>query len=179
MAYKKLTKGNIAPDFSFDTPWKTNQRFYEKAEKKASVLIFLRYHGCPVCQMEMARIKQDIGIFKQKKAQVFVILQSRPETVAKLTEERDWPFTIVCDPDGDIFLQYGVEPGGIFKYLHPAGLVAAVKATFKGFRHGRFEGRETQLPAAFVVKPDRRLTIAYYGKTISDVPSSENLAINI
>lgn len=185
MAYVKLNNKDKAPDFTFDTPWKTGQQFYEKAGRKPCVLIFLRYHGCPVCQMEMARIKQDVNLFTQKKARVFVILQSRPEIVAKLAKEKDWPYTIICDPDGEIFLQYGVAHGGILKYLHPAGLVAAIKATFKGFRHGRFEGHETQTPAVFVVapgkksKPGKKIAYAYYGKTISDVPSTEAILENI
>lgn len=176
MGYLQLKTGDIAPDFPMDTPWETGKFFYKNTGKNPAVLIFLRYQGCPVCQMEMARIKKNIDRFKQKNARVYVILQSQRQTVASLSDSGDWPFTIICDPDGVLFQLYGVAPGGFLKYLHPAGLVAAVKATFAGFRHGKFEGRETQLPAAFAVAPDRYIRYAYYGKTISDVPDPETLA---
>ena len=176
MSYSKLKDGDMAPDFQFDTPWEPSRNFYKINEKNPCVLIFLRYQGCPVCQMEMARLKGKIDLFTQKKASVFVILQSSAQTVASLSSPEDWPFTIICDPDGVLFKQYGVAPGGIFKYLHPAGLVAAVKATFSGFRHGKFEGKETQLPAAFVVSADHKIQYAYYGTTISDVPDPETVA---
>lgn len=172
----KLNAGDTAPDFTFDTPWEPQQRFYETAGRKTAVLFFLRYQGCPVCQMKMADIKQEIELFNAKGANVFVILQSAPDRIASLTEESQWPLRIVCDPAGDLFQLYSVAPGGVLKYMHPSGLVAAVKATFKGFRHGKFEGRETQLPAAFVVAPDRRIMFAYYGKTISDVPAPATIA---
>ena len=179
MAESKLSKQDEAPDFVFDTPWKAGQQYYKEAGDNTSVLIFLRYIGCPVCQMEMARIKQDIDRFNSKNAGVFVILQSRPEIAAKLARKNDWPFTIVCDPEAEIFLKYGVTHGGLLKYLHPAGLMAVVKATFKGFRHGKFEGRETQTPAVFIADADRRITYAYYGKNISDVPSTETILANL
>lgn len=175
MAQLQLTDGYDVPDFGFDTPWETQQKFYDNAGNDAAVLIFLRYQGCPVCQLNMVNIKKDIALFHQKKARFFVVLQSQPEIVAGLNNKNDWPFTIICDPNSDLFRQFSVMPGGIFKYLHPAGLAAAIKATCKGFRHGKFEGRETQLPALFIVSTDKRITYAYYGKTINDLPAVEIL----
>jgi len=64
-----------------------------------------------------------------------------------------------------------VEAGGIFKYLYPAGLIAAIKATCRGFLHGKFEGKETQLPAAFALTADKIIKYAHYGKNIGDMPS--------
>ncbi len=172
----KLKTGDNAPDFNFVTPWQTGLEFYKAAGENPSVLIFLRYQGCPVCQMEMASLKHEIDLFAQKDAGVFVFLQSSPEVVASAANKEDWPFTIVSDPSGDIFRLYSVMPGGILKYLHPAGLMAAIKATFKGHKHGKFEGMETQLPAAFIVGTDKTIIYAYYGKNISDVPSPKTLS---
>jgi len=175
----KLKPGENAPDFRFDSPWKSDQAFYQTAAKKSAAVVFLRYFGCPVCQMEMADLKKKIDIFNQKGAKVFVVLQSSPAIISSQSKQEDWPFTIVCDPDAEIFKLYHVEAGGIFKYLHPAGLIAAIKATFQGFMHGKFEGRETQLPAGFVVAADKTISFSYYGKNISDSPTPEILAENI
>jgi hypothetical protein len=109
-------------------------------------------------------------VAKQKKFPVFVILQSAPEMLAALTDREHWPFTIVCDPQGKIFQLYGVEAGGVIKYLHPAGLMAAIKAMRLGFRHGKFEGKETQLPAAFAVTASKVIALAHYGQNIGDIP---------
>jgi peroxiredoxin len=73
------------------------------------MLVFLRYQGClVVCPMEMAELKREIGLFTQKKIKVFVFLQSSTETFASATNEADWPFFIVCDPQGDVFQMYAV-----------------------------------------------------------------------
>lgn len=175
----KLKVGDKAPDFRFETPWESGLEFYEAVGEKPSILVFLRYYGCPVCQMEMANLRREIHLFKQKRAQTFLILQSSPATIASLADKEDWPFTIICDPQSKVFQLYHVEPGGIFKLMHPAGLLAAIKATFQGFRHGKFEGKETQLPAAFVMAPDNAIKFVRYGKNITDVPTPATLAANI
>lgn len=174
-----LKLGDKAPNFQFDTPWTFTRDFYETIEHQNAVLVFLRYHGCPICQMEMANLKRDIELFNQKEARVFVFLQSSTDTLTPLLKEKDWPFDIVCDPKGTIFKLYAVEAGGIIKYLHPAGLVAAIKATFRGFFHQKFEGKETQLPATFIITSDKIIKYLYYGKNISDVPKPFALAENL
>jgi hypothetical protein len=121
--------------------------------------------------MEMAKIKQEIDLARKKGGRVFIVLQSTPETIASLIKRDSFPFTIICDPQGKVFQLYGVEAGGIIKYLHPAGLIAAIKATFRGFLHGKFEGKETQLPAAFAMTADKIIKYAHYGENISDMPS--------
>jgi peroxiredoxin len=175
----KLRVADKAPDFKFESPWDKELKFYGVTGKMPAVLVFLRYIGCPVCQLAMADIKRDINLIGKKGAVLFVILQSSSSNIASVTRKEDWPFTIISDPKGYLFKQYSVEPGGIMQYLHPAGLITAIRATFKGYRHGKFEGRETQLPAVFIIAPDKIITYAYYGKNISDIPSPEIIAANI
>jgi peroxiredoxin len=174
-----LSPGSQAPDFQFHTPWEGSANFYETIGSGSAVLIFQRYIGCPVCQMEMANLRNDFSLFRGKDVKVFVVLQSPPESVTAVTNREDWPFTILCDPDSRIFQLYAVEPGGLLRYLHPAGLVAAIKAVAQGNKHGKFEGQETQLPAAFIIGADRIVRYAYYGKTINDIPSPATLAANL
>ena len=176
---RRLKAGDKAPNFQFDTPWRSLQDYYENTQNKKSIFVFLRYHGCPICQMEMANLKREINLFHQKEVELFVFLQSSTATLLPVLKEEDWPFHIVCDPKGIVFQLYAVEQGGLIKYLHPAGLMAAVKATSRGFMHKKFEGRETQLPAAFVIKPDKTIAYAYYGRNISDVPKLSTLVENL
>jgi peroxiredoxin len=171
----RLDRGSKAPDFTFNTPWKKNVSFYREVGDKTAALFFLRYYGCPVCQMEMSKIKQEINIFKKWDAMVFIVLQSPPSTLASLLREEDWPFTIISDPLGEIFHLYHVKPS-LLKYLNPAGLVAAIKALFRGFKHGKFEGRETQMPAVFTVSSNRIVTFAYYGTNVGDISTLTKIA---
>ena len=52
-----LSPGSKAPDFRFNTPWEGSANFYETIGTDSVVLIFQRYIGCPVCQMEMANLR--------------------------------------------------------------------------------------------------------------------------
>jgi thioredoxin-dependent peroxiredoxin len=179
MMNSRLAMGDKAPDFRFKTPWDDEVNFYDAAGNNPAVLIFLRYYGCPVCQMEMAKIKRQIDLVRQKGGRVFVVLQSAPETIASLINKDDFPFTIICDPQGKVFQLYGVEAGGIIKYLHPAGLIAAIKAIGRGFKHGKFEGKETQLPAAFALDAQKVIKYVHYGENISDMPPLTKMLADI
>ena len=160
---KKLKIGDKAPDFIYETPWGKGLKFSESSAGKPSVLMFVRYLGCPICQTDIENLKNEIGIVEQGRENLYVVLQGSPETLASLTEKEEWPFAVIIDHDGRIFRQYRVDPEGIIKYLHPAGLIAAVRATVQGYRNGRFEGRETQLPAVFIVDQDGTIRLAHYG----------------
>lgn len=173
----KLQLGDTAPDFTFDTPWEKGLKFSDCSNGKPAVLVFLRYVGCPVCQMEMADLKKEVGLLENKGAQLFVILQSSPRTVSSfVTAKEDWPFYIVCDRKSEVFQKYHVAPGGILKYLHPAGLVATIRAISKGYRHGKFEGHETQVPAVFIVDGSSGIKFAHYGDNLVDIPSPSAIA---
>jgi peroxiredoxin len=172
---KRLYAGGDAPVFVFDTPWKKGLRLSDSIKKGPTVLVFLRYIGCPVCQMEVARFRADFDEFKRRKTELLVVLQSEPATITKATSEKDIPFPIVCDPKGDIFSLYGVNAGSIFSYLSPGSTMGALRAIRRGFKHGKFEGKEMQLPAAFVIDKNQRITFAYYGKNVADVPKTDVL----
>jgi hypothetical protein len=49
----------------------------------------------------------------------------------------------------------------------------------QGYRHGKFEGHETQLPAVFIVGKDSMIKFAHYGRHLSDIPAPAAVAANI
>lgn len=171
----KLLVGSRAPDFNFESPWDNQNSFYGITKNKSVIIIFLRYIGCPVCQYEMASIRRKIDNVNQKNIMLFVVLQSTTEMIRSVAEKDDWPFTIICDPEGKIFRQYSVEKGNLLKYLNPIGLIAAAKSLMAGYSHGKFEGDETQLPAAFSITGDKTIKYAHYGNRVNDIPGIEEL----
>jgi hypothetical protein len=76
-------------------------------------------------------------------------------------------FSAVADPAARLYDAYGVAASAA-GYLHPRSLLALGRALAAGKRHGRFEGRETQLPAAFVLEPGGRIALAHYGRDVGD-----------
>ncbi|MHB1136381.1 MAG: peroxiredoxin-like family protein [Coriobacteriia bacterium] len=173
---KRLVAGEPAPDFPVDSPWHGSTTFYEAADGQPAVVVFGRYLGCPICQLQMDDTKQGIEALTSKGAKVFYVLQSSKDTVTSLSEESDWPFEIVLDPQATIFADYGVRYGNPFKLIGPGIGETVRRMNAKGFKHGKFEGHETQLPAVFIVGADRTIQFAHYAKNLADMPLPEDLA---
>jgi peroxiredoxin len=178
---EKIATGSKSPDFKFNSPWKKSLRFYDFLKSGKTILIFLRYMGCPICQMRISEIRRDWDGFKKRKLNVLVVLQSEAENVIsvkgsdKPLKEKDVPFTLVLDPREEIFRLYGVFPGSIFRYITPGTIKKAMQSKKLGFKHGASEGKELQLPAVFIVDDKKVVKYAYYGKSVSDVPGNEEL----
>jgi len=171
----RITAKTVAPDFTFNTPWKQNLTFYNFLKEEKTLLVFHRYMGCLLCQVKLAQIIKDADRFKSAGCNVFVVLQSQPEIVKENKDERDIPITIICDPDMKIFNLYKVHPGTLFGYITPGVIKKAMHAKKQGFVHGKSEGKEFQLPAVFLIDTNKTITYAYYGKNIGDVPDNESL----
>jgi len=171
---QRLLAGDTAPDFSFDTPWKNGLSLYGSGQDEM-VLFFLRYMGCPLCQLKISELVRDRSLFAERGLRLLVVLQSQPEVIAEMYGESDMPFTIVCDPEQRIFNLYGVLPGSVFRYVTPSVIGKVFKAKKQGIQHGKSEGRELQLPAVFAIDKQKRVTYAYYGKNIGDLPDAAEL----
>ena len=172
---ESISTGMTAADFTFDTSWQESLKFYDFLEKSKVLLIFLRYMGCPLCQLKISEIIRDQDQFKKVDVEIIVALQSNPAVVRENTDKGDIPITILCDPDGKIFDLYGVYAGSFFRYITPGVIKKALKARKQGFKHGASEGKELQLPAVFLVDKDKTVKYAYYGKNVGDVPDNSIL----
>lgn len=170
---QKLTLGMSAPNFTYDTISKQALDFYKNKEGKKSVIFFLRYIGCPVCQLKIHDLITDHKDFIAAGMQVYVVLQSTPASVKEGLAGIKMPFTIVCDPEEKVFALYGVAPGNLFGYLAPSVIIKAMKASRADFKHGKKEGKEMQLPAVFIINRDGKIAYAHYGKNIGDVPDNK------
>jgi peroxiredoxin len=168
-----------APDFTFATPSAEGLGFHRTIEGATAVVFFLRYQGCPICQLKMSEIRRDAPKFKEKGAQTFVVLQSDPAIVRQAMEGMDTPFTIICDPGQAIFKLYGVEPGNILQYIAPSVIVKAFKASRAGFAKGVKEGNEMQRPAVFIIDRNKTIAWAYHGRNIGDLPDNAVIAAKL
>ena len=175
--YTKLTKGQVAPDFTFDTPWETGKSLYGSLGGKKTFLLFLRYRGCTICQLAIHRLIEEYHLFTDKGAQVLVVLQSEPATIAGQDKAEDFPFTIVCDPKEELYHLYGVEPAKNKLGMASVKTIKEIQQSKKmGLTHGKYEGNELQLPAVMLIEPDTTLSFVHYGKSAADLPSNQELA---
>jgi len=146
----------------------------EKMKGKPIYLLFLRYAGCPVCSMTMKAINQEYESMKDR-VQILVLLQSTPGIVMKFTEKHQITYPIIADKDTHFYTLFEVPGGSLGQYLKPTNLASALKATFKGNMHGKFEGQEYQMPAEFVVDGKGHFRYVHYASSMEDILSIDQL----
>nr|WP_242866817.1 peroxiredoxin-like family protein [Abyssisolibacter fermentans] len=171
----KVRIGDKLRDFTYDTPWEKNIDFKSKLDKK-TYLVFLRYYGCTLCQVDIAEFIERYKEFTDKDAQLFVVLQSDAETISDQVKKEDIPYDIICDPDQKLYKLYNLNTA--YSQMGMASgkvLEKGMKAMQMGIQHGKYEGNELQLPAAFLINEKGIVEFVHYGKDASDIPSVEEM----
>jgi len=179
----KLQVGDKMPNFVFQTATRQGVSMEEAVKgKKKTVLWVLRYIGCTSCRYDVHLISQRYNEILAKDAQVYVLMQSEPEIVKEETASSPLPFEIICDTKFEIYdtleIQapenkadlVGTNPAVMAKLM-----AKGAKAKAAGFSHGKYEGRETQLPAMFILDEDCNVIYAHYAKNIMDMPDVDGV----
>lgn len=173
---EKLSIGMKAPNFNFITAWNSENNFYENISGKKNIMIFLRYYGCTVCQLQILKLVKNYERFKEKDIQLFVVLQSEPETIREQDSKEEIPFTIICDTAQEVYKLYNTSVAKDMSELGSPNLLKKVEEAKKlGLAHGKYEGNELQLPATFVIDEEGIIKFLHYGQDAGDVPEIDDL----
>ncbi|WP_193708419.1 PatB family C-S lyase [Alkalibaculum sporogenes] len=171
----KVRIGEKLRNFTYDSPWKQGINFQTKVHKK-TYLMFLRYYGCPICQLDMMQIKERYQEFIDKDSQVFVVLQSLPQTLCKQVLEKDIPFEIICDPLQEVYKLYNVNTAYSMAGMFCESVLEKVlKATELGLKHGEYEGNELQFPAVVLFDGNQKVMYIKYGLNPADIPNVDEM----
>lgn len=173
-----LSEGDVVPDFTYDTPFQQGVSLADTVKKASkTALVFLRYYGCTLCQYDMHQFAEHYGELTANGGQVLVVLQSDPAKLAEEITPDALPFDIVCDPKAALYIRFAVHQAeSMLKLGDVSTMKKIAQVHAAGYKHGRYEGSELQLPAVFVMDAERKVSYAHYGKTVSDLPSVEELA---
>ncbi len=143
-----------------------------------TALVFLRYYGCPICQLDLQEYAESYEKISATGGQLLVVLQSDPEKLAEQITPETFPFDIICDPEMTLYQQLSIEPAAsVLKMMSLSAVKKVIRSTKRGFKHGAYEGNEQQLPAAFILDQDRTVIFAHYGRDAADVHPAEKLAM--
>ena len=175
-----LNKGDKMADFTYVTPYSSANRLSETVKKcpGRTAIVFLRYYGCRMCQLDMLDYAEQYEAIRAAGGQLLVVLQSDPAKLAAQIAQGELPFEIVCDPDQKLYREFDIRPASSKETMKNESTAAkAARIAELGLVHGDYESEELQLPAAFVVDHDLNVTWAHYGRVISDTPTAEELAV--
>ncbi len=161
----KLNVGDRAPDVVLESV--NGTRLDCRRPGAPAVVLFTRYAGCPVCQLHVSRIATAMPDFRARSCGVWMIFQSTPEHLQAAMAEWKPGFSAVADPTAQLYDAFAAGTS-VAGFVHPRSLAALVRAIAAGKRHARFEGRETQMPAGFVLESGGRIAFAHYGRNVGD-----------
>jgi thioredoxin-dependent peroxiredoxin len=163
----KIQNGEPAKDFQVEDLFGKQITLGDFKGKKM-MLSFYRYASCPLCNLRVHQLIQRYPDLHEKGLEMVAFFQSPPETIYRYVGKQDAPFSIVPDPDREVYKLYGVEgslAGFLKASLKVGDLISAVR---KGFLPGRIDGETTMVPADFLIGPALVVEKAYYGKDIGD-----------
>lgn len=107
MENKLVSFGDKAINFTYQTPYGATSTLEEKVQKAdKTFLIFLRYYGCTICQLDIRAYRENYQKFLDKNAQILLVLQSTPETISESITEEELRFEVACDPEGKLYELY-------------------------------------------------------------------------
>lgn len=139
-------------------------------KNKKVYLAFMRFAGCPVCNLRVHSLLKQADAFKEKNIEVILIYESSTSTMRLYLEDTTYPFTFVADPGNVLYKNYGVEKSwnklltSIFK-----GLLAKVIAGEKLFKKKpKVDGRMNRTEAEFLIDENGQLSIVHYGSFLGD-----------
>lgn len=170
----RLQKGDTAPDFSIkDINGKTISLQDYKNEK--TLLVFLRYAGCPFCNLVLKNIIHQLELLDnsdthvKSDTHVVVFFQSPKEHVKSYPGKQNPSFPLVADPDKTVYDLYKVESSvtGLLKGATKLPLFYDTLVREK-FHQGKIDGDIFLMPAYFMINESLKIVKAHYGVNFAD-----------
>jgi len=173
----RLTVGEKMPNFTYDTAYATDLSLAETISGKKTAVIFLRYYGCPLCQLDIHEYAVAYPRLQEAGIQLLVVLQSKPELMkAALGSEDALPFSIICDPEMKMYQALEIPAGsGIEEMIGPNTMAKIALVDAAGYQHGENEGIEEQLPASFVMDETGTLVAVKYAQYLDEILDTDQI----
>ena len=151
MVKNKIKVGDKAPSFKLDS-YNVGTIDLEELIGQKIVLIFSRYFGCPICQLDLNILMEAVPEINNKGAKLLYVTQSGEKIAQEFIAKYSIEFPVIPSTKDDLYEEYGLG-------MMTAGAFTKVRSKFKeaaklGLQHGDYEGWEKQGPGQFVIGDD-------------------------
>jgi peroxiredoxin Q/BCP len=169
----KLHVGDTAPLFK-RKDINGNEVDLSKFKKSYVLVAFLRYAGCPWCNLAIHRLTMEESLLHDNRCDVITFIQSTEENIETGIIERHQvlpKFPIVADQKMEVYKKYHVEPSLLMGLKHQiTNIPAWVQAVYKeGFKQQSIDGELFLAPATFLISTaDRKIIRADYDSDLYD-----------
>ena len=163
----RLSTGQLAKEFRVNDIFGKPVSLSQYAGKHV-LLSFYKWASCPMCNLRVYRVSQQYAQLQQQGLEILAVFYSSADTLRAHMAQRSTPFPIIADPEMQLYRAYGVEKSlwGMMKGGMRMGDIVSIMKL--GLLKTVPEGDMRILPADFLIAPDQRIKIAYYGADIGD-----------
>lgn len=161
MVENEIKVGDKAPLFKIDSYNAGPIDLTELIGKQKVVLIFSRYFGCPICQLDLKTLLERSKEIENKGAKILYISQSGEKVAKEFIEQKSIAFPVIPSSKDELYKDYGLGP--LIKEAAKQVRAKVKEAFALGFQHGEYEGWEPQCPGQFVIDTDGKIIHAKLG----------------
>ncbi|HSH18379.1 MAG TPA: redoxin domain-containing protein [Candidatus Saccharimonadales bacterium] len=168
----KLMAGDLAPQFTAADVFGETFNLADHADEFV-MLAFLRYAGCPWCNLTIHRLSLEHAMLKKQGCTVVAFVQSVAENIKKNIYDRHAvrpPFPIIGDQKRLHYDQYGVRPSlkaAAASIIEVPHWLRSVRK--HGFKQTEVDGSLLMVPAVFLIAPrTQKIVKAEYGASFYD-----------
>ncbi len=161
MGENKINVGDKAPLFKLESFNAGSIDLAELLGDQKVVLIFSRYFGCPLCQLDLKELMERHSEIEEKGAKILYITQSGEKVANEFIKKENIKFPIIPSSKDELYAEYGL---GVME----SEAIKQVKVRFKesikaGIKHGEYEGWEKQGPGQFIINQEGKIIHAKKG----------------
>lgn len=138
----------------------------KKSKSPYTLVTFLRYSGCPFCNLALHRLSIESKMLKRSGCDIVAFINSDVENIQKNIYDRQQfaiPFPLIADKDREWYKKFGVSPSlKTIPYCltHvPEWLFSANKL---GYKQANIDGNFFMVPAFFVMNNKGTIVYADY-----------------
>jgi len=161
MEKKDITEGIEAPLFKLDSYNAGTIDLANFIGDQKIVLIFSRYFGCPICQVDLKELMTRKAEIEAKGVKILYITQSGEKVAKEYIEKEKIDFPVILSSKDELYADYGL---GLMTSEAVKQIPLKLKDVRKyGFEHGEYEGNEKQGPGQFVIDEQGKIIHALKG----------------
>jgi len=161
MGKNKIKIGEKAPLFKKESFNAGEIDLEQLIGKQKIVLIFSRYFGCPLCQLDLNILLESVNKIQDRGAKLLYITQSGEKVANEYINKYNIDFPVISSSKEDLYTEYGLGMMSAGTFTKVRGRLKDAKS--QGIEHGEYEGWEKQEPGQFVIDEDGKIIHAEKG----------------
>ncbi|MEO7003773.1 MAG: peroxiredoxin-like family protein [Ktedonobacterales bacterium] len=170
----RLKVGQLAPQFTMQDI--TGKQVSLAQYRGRKILVsFNRAAVCPLCNLRTWHMIHRYPEYRWRGLEVIAFFESSPQRTHQYLDQFQAPYPIIADLDHKVYSQYGLENSllGVLRGRLARGSDYR-EASQHNINAGNVRsvlhagGAIARMPADFLIGPDGRIAVAYYGKDAGD-----------